>query len=82
MVPADFEQSNCVLDKPGDMSFEDCDPLNVWRGSIGDFPVVLCCWKLTAEELEEIKRTGRVWLMLWGQTMPPATVLGECPFEE
>ena len=42
-------------------------------------PVVVSCWKMTAEELAEINRTGRVWLVVWGVTQPPVSLCGEKP---
>lgn len=86
MQAASFPESNHVLDKPPDMSREECDALSVWIGpanvkeSDKSFPVVISCWKLTKEELEEINRTGRVWLYVWGQTMPPVSLAVACPF--
>lgn len=81
MQPANFDESNHVLDKPASMSREQCDALSVWVGPDSNgLPVVISCWKPTKEELAEIQKTGRVWLIVWGITMPPACVLGEKPF--
>lgn len=82
MFPSDFDESNHVLDKPGDMDREECDPLCVEIGTVrvgfGDtpLPVVQSCWKLSAEELEEVNRTGRIWLTIVGRTMPPVMLSG------
>jgi len=81
MIPTNFEESNHVLGKPTAMTHEDCSCLSVFVGpSPTGIPLVISCWKLTAEELEEVSRTGRVWLGIVGQTMPPAWVLGTNPF--
>lgn len=65
--PVDFPQSNFT-----------------WRGGptpdIGDLPsfrdpaeqLTISCWKLTPEELEEVKETGQVWLYVWGHRIPVA----------
>lgn len=83
MFPASFDESNCVLSRPPQMDDEQCAPLSVCRTADTDGqPVVVSCWKCTQEELEEINRTGRVWLMLWGETMPPAAVIGIKPFKD
>jgi len=56
--------------------------LNVARLQLeGGQTVVVSCWKVTAEELAEIQRTGRVWLMVWGVTMPPVALCGVKPIE-
>ena len=84
-VPASFDESNSVLSAPLGME-EKVEPLSVWLGFTDppeyQQPVVLSCWKLTAEELAEVNRTGRVWLWIWGATMPPAVVNGTHPFQK
>lgn len=78
---ASFDESNAVLGRPQSMTDDECQALCVCRTQTEDGqPVVISCWKVTAEELAEIQRTGRIWLMLWGQTMPPAFVTGQKPF--
>lgn len=80
MVPADFAESNGVLSRPPDMTDEECDPLCVLHSNLPDqTPVVVSCWKVTKEELEEIQRTGRVWLIVVGHTMPPVILSGIKP---
>jgi hypothetical protein len=80
-VPASFEESNAVLGKPADMSADECEALSVLRVQYPDGKIaVVSCWKLTAEELAEINRTGRVWLTIMGVTMPPAFIGGTKPF--
>lgn len=79
---AGFQQENDVLAAPVGVSSEDVQALSICRTSLpDDTPVVISCWKLTQEELDEINRTGRVWLVLWGRSMPPAYVAGCNPFE-
>lgn len=81
MVPTSFAESNGVLDAPKGMEAE-CDPLSVAFAQMGSMPCVVSCWKLTTEELETINRTGRVWLLIAGQTMPPVVLQTEKPFKE
>jgi hypothetical protein len=78
-VACGFSEANFVLSAPPGME-EDCDALQVLRMEIEGRPVVVSAWKVTADELAEINRTGRIWLILFGQTMPPACVCGEKPF--
>lgn len=81
MELASFDEANTVLGKPADMTHEQCEAASVCRTQYDDgTPVVISCWKVTKEELEEIQRTGRVWLTIVGQTMPPAHVGGISPF--
>jgi hypothetical protein len=83
MIPSGFDESNDFLSQPEGMTVEECVPLCVWRGDIDNgIPVVISCWKPTQAELDEIQRTGRVWLMVWGHTMPPVAISGDYPFGE
>ena len=81
MFPSGFAEENGVLGAPAGMTPDECEPLSVWRGAndLGA-AVVVSCWKVTPEELREIEKTGRVWLVVLGQTMPPVVVLGTSPF--
>lgn len=80
-VATSFDESNHHLGPPKGVSEDECYTLSTWQGPLDGQPVVVSCWKFTAEELAEINRTGRVWLMIWGATMPPACVLGTSPFQ-
>lgn len=77
MIPASFDESNTVFSKPENMTDDECDPLSVLKGhdTNGNL-VVISCWKCTKEELEEINRTGRVWLTVYGGGMPPVSLSG------
>lgn len=78
MIPASFTESNNFVRAPEGME-EDCEPLSVMQGQVNNYPVVMSCWKLTQEELNEINKTGRVWLLVMGETMPPVKLLGIKP---
>lgn len=86
MLPTSFEGSNFVFAKPADMTDEQCMDLPVWRGELphddagNTFPAIISCWRLSKEDLEEINRTGVVWLSITGRGMPPVSVFTENPF--
>lgn len=81
MVPASFDGADVVLSRPSEMTDEECEPLSIKRMQTeGGTPVVLSCWKLTQEELEEFSRTGRIWVTVYGTTMPPIALNGIRPF--
>lgn len=40
----------------------------------------ISCWKLTPQELEEVMKTGRIWLTVMGDTHPGVAVNGIKPF--
>lgn len=79
MEPSSFPEANAILGPPRGSTEDDVGSLFVWRGLYDGKRVVLSCWRLSQEELEEVKRTGRVWVYLWGESMPPALVSGEHP---
>lgn len=79
MIPSGFDEANGTLGPPQGISEDDVSSLRVWRGLCGNQRVVISCWRPTRAEMDEIARTGRVWLYMWGDTMPPALVSGDPP---
>jgi len=86
MFPTSFKQSNAVLEPPEGMPPDITDSISVCRATTVTIkhqaPVVLSCWKLTQEELDEINKTKRVWLHVMGESMPPVWLSGKDPFED
>lgn len=83
MVPVAFDQDNTVIGPPVGMTEKHCDSISAWMGKLeNDVPVTISCWKLTIEEMGEVMRTGRVWLVVMGHGMPPVMLHGASPFEE
>lgn len=87
MIPSAFDEENGLLSPPAGVSEADVTSLSVHFGNIREpngelTPVVVSCWKPTKEELDEINKTGRVWLIVYGQTMPPAAIGGFNPWRQ
>lgn len=81
MIPTSFDEANDVLSAPDGISPNIVGPLNVLKTEIlNGPPTVISCWKITQEEVGEIQRTGRIWLMVMGTTMPPVQLCGIKPF--
>lgn len=82
MIPAvDFPEANFTFSKPADMTDEQCHPLQVWKGKDGSgFPIIVSKWILNKEELEEIIKTGSMYLIITGTGMPPVSLHVETPF--
>lgn len=87
MLPTTFKESNFVFTKPKDMTDEECSDLPVWKGTVpiddcGNrcCPAIISCWKLSYEDLQEIQRTGCIWLSITGNGMPPVSLFTENPF--
>lgn len=86
MLPADLPERNTIFTKPEGMTDEQCSDLPVWRGEApldeqgNTVPVIISCWKFNKEDLEEIQRTGCIWLSITGHGMPPVSLFTENPF--
>ncbi len=79
MKPINFPQSTKVLQRPSEMTDNECLPLPVWN----DGKQCISCWKPTFVERFRILLTGKVWLgVLTGETQPPVFVSGERVFEK
>ena len=82
--PSSFEESNQVLSAPEGLG-DDVTALSVYVGVEESIQAILTvsCWKLTQQELDEVNKTGRIWLCVYmGGTMPPCYVTGQKPFVE
>jgi hypothetical protein len=88
MLPTTFKESNFVFTKPKDMTDEQCFDLPVWKGNApcdeagNQLPVIISCWKLSKEDLEEIQNTGKIWLSITGNGMPPVSLFTDNPFKQ
>lgn len=82
MVPTDFDESNIVYDKPEGLTRDECEPLCAYYGPSAFGPVIISCWKCTQEEMDEIIRTGRIWVWHYGSTLQPHAAGGLSPFGE
>lgn len=81
MLPTTFEGYNFVYTKPGSMTDEQCMDLPVFKGlDANGLPVIVSCWRFSKEDLEEIQRTGCIYLSVCGTGMPPVGLFTENPF--
>jgi hypothetical protein len=83
MVPVAFDEENAILDVPAQLASQ-YEPLPIYFSPAegNHLPMIVSCWKITKEELEEIQRTGRIWVVAVGNTMQPLKLMGDNPFEE
>jgi len=72
MNPSEFEQQSIVLNKPNDMTDEECGPLAVYS----DGQQCISLWRMSWRERISSLFFGRVWLWVYsGQTQPPVSLL-------
>ena len=71
MKPIHFKQANKNLQKPSNMTDEECQPLWVYT----DGKECVSCWKMSFADRIKALLFGKVWLyVLSGQTQPPVWV--------
>ena len=75
MEPCFFDEANLTMAPPDGMTEDQVQTIRVQRAEVDGMPVVISCFKPTQDELDEIQRTGRVWLTVLGHAMPPV-ILG------
>ena len=71
--PVDFTGTNVIMKAPRG-SEEIVQDVRAFRNE----QCCITCWNLTADEIEEVNRTGRIFLSVhYGGGMPPVFVGGE-----
>jgi hypothetical protein len=70
--PVGFVGSNNIYLAPEETSQEECCDLPVYV----DEMQTISCWRLSKEELEEVNRTGVVWLSILSHVIYPQKVSG------
>lgn len=81
MVPTSFPDENVLLSTPPTMTSDQCGVISACVTQQDDgLPVIITCWKFTQEDLERIRETGRLWLVIAGHEMPPTCPTTEDPF--
>ena len=72
MNPIDFPESNMLATKPESMTDEQCVAMNVLHGQFPDgSDVFISCWEMSDEELEQIKKTKKIWVWQYGDHIQP-----------
>ena len=82
MKPIHFEQANTVFTAPPGMTDAECGPLPAFVHRDDTCGFSLSCWQLTAQEMQEINRTGRLWLFVSDPGQPPVSIQTRDPFKE
>ena len=79
MTPQRFAQCNIVMKAPAGM--DNCCDVHACSTTWNGQPVVITAWRPSPEELVKINLGEPVFLSLWGQTMQPALVTADNPFD-
>lgn len=76
--PIPFSQSNRCL-KPPEGAEARCSELDIYVHP--DSPEMLSKWKLSQDEIDNINRTGVIWLWVMGTRHPPVVLTTKDPFD-
>ncbi len=81
MKPVKTKNTNSVLRAP--KSNENVEDLSITRFQYEDGThAVESCWEISEEELEIIKKTGKVYFLAIGVTHPPILLSAKSQLEE
>jgi hypothetical protein len=70
-TPVEFKGANRVLTAPKGRDSLSCSDLHVYNNGHSS----TSCWKLSQEEIEEIVKTGKIYVTVWfGMSQPPVYV--------
>lgn len=71
MIACSFDEANGDLGPPPGLTEDQVHSLRVFKGhDQNGFFHVVSCWRVTPEEIEKIKETGRVWMISLGGMAP------------
>ncbi len=74
MKPINFKYATTVLERPNDMTDEECGPLPIFR----DDGQCISLWQMSLRERLSALIFGRVWVWVYsGITQPPISLSAE-----
>lgn len=84
MKPIHFPEANLELQKPEDMTDEQCSPLPVCTCRTADgMPLVISCWEPTPEEWDVLRKQGHIFVAIVSEdSHPPLIVFPNNPFNQ
>jgi len=83
MTPQEFEESNIRFNSLE----EGIDSIDAWIGDspgpVPDsfLPTIITCWKPSPEEIQQIIKTGKIWIWFFSDELPPHSITAFSPFE-
>lgn len=81
MKPTSFDAQNFTFTKPEGWTDDQCKDLPVFRGYTPEgLEVIISKWALEPSEIEEINRTGAIYLWIHAAFQPPVQLQTENPF--
>lgn len=83
-TPVNHRTTNTIFTVSEDFGYAGVDirPIPATRGEINKVPVIVTCFEFSDAEIEEIKRTGKVFLIVVGQKCIPHSLAAYDPFDK
>ena len=79
MIPVTFEQYNVLMRGDSENTHEGLSMIELPAYSDGQKMVT--CWQLNKEDLDELNRTGKIWLTIFLPVHPPVWLDADCPIK-
>lgn len=82
MIPVEFAEKNFTFGRPSGTTEDQCGSLPCYKGTESEtgWPVIISAWKMSPEELEEVNKTGVIWLRIYSSGMYPVSLSGHRPW--
>lgn len=82
MEPISFDNANCVMGPPDGMTEDDVRSVTAFHALDEEgHHIIVTCWRVTPVEIEEIRRTGRIWMTQMG-IMAPTILAANPPWQD
>ena len=83
MKPINFPESNATLQKPNNMTDEQCGAIDACFAVTPDeLPLTIVCWEPTLDEWVRMRQRGHIFISFIGHQVVPHMVWADSPFEE
>lgn len=83
MKPINFPQSNATVEKPEDLTDEQCSAIDACFAITSDeMPITIVCWEPTPDEWIRMRKRGHIFVSFVGHQVIPHVIWADSPFEE
>ena len=80
MKPVPFPEVNCIFQRDPHPEYDRLTELPVHLTPFPQAPSITTCWELSDDDMELIKTTRRIYLTVFGETLPAVLLRIKPPF--